>query len=214
MNEHPFCFIVPYRKREEHLAKFVPHYNTLFPRVPIFVVEQFDDKPFNRARLFNACFLLRGHEYNYAAYHDVDMYVVEKYKGEYLKYPSNPVHLCTHASQFQFQLPYPDFFGGVCLITADQMERSNGWSNEFWSRNAEDDEMRNNLIKKGYAIERRTCFYDCDDHARHYDPIHFPKNIALLQKGRDESTDGLNNCKFTWVSTEEKEGYTLFKVKF
>lgn len=207
-----WCFIIPYRDRAEHLKRFVSHYTPLFPGVPIYVIEQADDKPFNRAKLFQCGFLEIGRKYDYAAYHDVDMYVYPDYVKAY-DTPNCPTHLATCASQFGFKNPYQTYWGGVCLLTTEHMRRSNGFSNEFWSRNAEDDEMRNNLLKKGFILESRTCYYECADHPRYYDRTLYPKNLAILQAGRNEETDGLTQCKYVLDSIEEKEGYTLIKVK-
>jgi len=52
--------IVPYRDREKHLKKFIPHITDFLNEhtIPfeILVVEQADDLPFNRGRLLNVGF--------------------------------------------------------------------------------------------------------------------------------------------------------------
>ena len=51
------AIIVPYRDREEHLAQFVPHMDKFLSDrdIPykIFVVEQKNERPFNRGWLVN-----------------------------------------------------------------------------------------------------------------------------------------------------------------
>ena len=51
------AIIVPYRDREEHLARFVPHMDKFLSDkeidYKIFVVEQGNDRPFNRGWLIN-----------------------------------------------------------------------------------------------------------------------------------------------------------------
>mgnify|MGYP003337536680 CR=1 FL=1 len=51
--------IIPYRNREEHFKKFVPHMNNFLKNklnYEIVFVEQLDEKPFNRAKLLNVGF--------------------------------------------------------------------------------------------------------------------------------------------------------------
>lgn len=79
------CIIVPYRDRAEHLAKFIEHYKGV---LPIYVIEQADGKPFNRAKLLNVGFLEFGRYYDYAIYHDVDM-LAENFEA-YSIYPEKP----------------------------------------------------------------------------------------------------------------------------
>ena len=51
------AIIVPYRDREEHLARFVPHMDKFLSerniKHKIFVIEQLNDRPFNRGWLLN-----------------------------------------------------------------------------------------------------------------------------------------------------------------
>ena len=207
-----WCIIIPYRNREEHLARFIPHYNDIFPETPIYVIEQDDDRPFNRAKLMNVGFLEAGKNYDWAVYHDVDMYVFPDYACQY-KFPEMPTHLATCCEQFHWKSPYPDYSGGVLSINTEQMKLSGGFSNNFWSRNAEDDEMRHNLNKFGFVVQHVECYYHCADHERYYDPIHFPRNLSLLKKGRNEKFDGINHCHYYISSIEKKQGYTLIKAK-
>ena len=83
--------IVPYRDRAEHLALFVPYMRQYLAHLPfdIFVVEQTDGKPFNRAKLLNAGFDQVSPRYAYCAFHDVDMLPVN---ADYSMSP-DPMHL-------------------------------------------------------------------------------------------------------------------------
>ena len=48
------AIIVPYRDREEHLSRFIPHMEKFLSdkniQYKIYIVEQGDGKPFNRGR--------------------------------------------------------------------------------------------------------------------------------------------------------------------
>src|SRR6478752_4261735 len=120
------CIIVPYRDRAEHLAKFLPHYMGV---LPIIVVEQADDKPFNRGKLLNIGVLET--EYDYYVLHDVDMLAEDM--APYNQYPEYPTHLATACEQFAYTMPYPEYFGGVVSISRTAMRIINGFSNNFWS---------------------------------------------------------------------------------
>ena len=55
--KHKLGVIVPYREREEHLERFIEHFTEFMSgkkiNYQIFVIEQYDLKPFNRCRLLN-----------------------------------------------------------------------------------------------------------------------------------------------------------------
>lgn len=204
-----WCFIIPYRDREEHLKRFISHYGGLFHGVPIIVVEQQPNTPFNRAKLLNVGFLEEGRNYTWAAYHDVDMYVFTEYSNCYT-HPENPTHLATRCEQFNYTLPYKEYTGGVLLINTNQMVSLNGFSNNYWGYGCEDDDMRKNIDKK-FPLNSVECYYNCPQHERNIDNKLYPKNLRLLKQGRI-LFDGLGTCHYVVTSREEKEGYTLIKV--
>lgn len=214
-----FAIAVPYRDRESHLRKFISHYQDIMPQVPIYVIEQADTKHFNRAKLFNVFFKEVGHKFLYVCYHDVDMRVIPELSDpDLFEYPETPTHIGNHLQQFNprernpslWKEVYPEFFGGVCLLSRSQMERVNGWSNEIYSWGIEDDEMRQNIINSGLKVARRKGYFRCEDHERDIVPNEFEKNKRLLLEGRKK--DGLSNCFYKIVSTEQKEGYIHINV--
>lgn len=203
------CIIVPYRDRAENLAAFLPHYNKLFPDMRIYVIEQADDKPFNRAKLLNIGFLEYGHHYDYAVYSDVDMLAED---GADYSYADRPTHLATMCSQFNYQMPFPEYFGGVTIINRIDMIHVNGFSNNFWSWGAEDCEMREHIQSFGITIGRRKTIFECFEHPREILSVHYNNNCAMLKNGRADN-DGLSSCIYHVQEEEIKEGYTLIKVK-
>jgi len=64
--------IVPYRNREEHLKRFVPHMEEYLKKdgIPfhIYIIHQADEKPFNRAKLLNVGFK-ESEEFDYFIFH-------------------------------------------------------------------------------------------------------------------------------------------------
>lgn len=211
-----FCLVAPYRNREAHLKRWLRHYKDF--GIPLVVIEQADDKPFNRAKLFNAFFIEEGYKYDYAVYHDVDMYLTSG--REAFDFPINPTHIATYISQFNWKNKrdqskwtesYAAYFGGVCLLSSQQMVQSGGWSNEIYGWGHEDDEMRKNLLAKGFTIDRRKAYFECEDHHREIISEEFKKNSKYLLEGR-RADDGIETCKYELISKEQGV-YLHIKVK-
>jgi len=193
MQSDKFAIIVPYRDRLQHLNKFVPYMRAMFPNADIFVIEQAAGKPFNRGKLLNIGVLQS--DADYYALHDVDMLPV---KSDY-SYPEYPTLLATQAQQFGYKMPFAEYFGGVVLISREDMLKVNGYHNEFWSWGAEDNNFRDRVIASGLHVASRQCIYNSLPHPRKIDQILYPKNVALLKAG-PQLENGLTNCTYAVVS--------------
>lgn len=199
MKLESMLYVVPYRNRRQHLPYF-----TSAIKGKIVIVEQFDDKPFNRAKLLNIGAL--EIESTHYCFHDIDMIPV---KVDYS--PADVAHLAGRASQFGYKMPYSTYFGGVTIFSDKVFKSVNGYSNEFWGWGSEDDEMYNNVVNNGYKVE----FRDCRFRSLHHSPAdrsHHNKNILLNLAGRSKD-DGLNNCKYELIDRQETSLYTWLKVK-
>jgi glycosyltransferase involved in cell wall biosynthesis len=96
--------VVPYRKREQHLSQFIPYMEDFLKNEGIFepsilIVEQADDKPFNRAKLLNVGYA-ESKECDYFCFHDVDMLPIN---SDYSPVEA-PTHMATEAEQFGWKL--------------------------------------------------------------------------------------------------------------
>jgi hypothetical protein len=203
------AFIVPFRKRFSHLREFVPHYKRRFYNAPIYIIEQGDDKLFNRAALLNIGYKEFNQTFDYFAAHDIDMLVT---KGDY-SYCENPTQLATHAEQFRYKMPFPEYFGGVTLFNNADFVTLNGYSNNFWGHSGEDNEMYFNVLAKGLKISYRDCWYHCLYHPRSPDnPTGFNAIKMEQAKRPRDPDDGLTHCKYEVVAREELGGYTKLKV--
>ena len=96
---HKLGICIPYRDREEHLRKLVPHLSKHLTRVGIdhkfYVAHQVDDKLFNRGAMKNIA-AKRAFEdgCDYIAWHDVDMLPYDEFCD--YSYPENhPIHIAT-----------------------------------------------------------------------------------------------------------------------
>lgn len=201
------ALLVPFRQRYAHLYQFIPHYTRRFRNAKIFVGEQADNDPFNRAKLFNVLFLEFQNEFDYFAAHDVDLLCT---KGDY-SYCENPTQLATHAEQFRYKMPFPEYFGGVTLFNNKDFVFLNGYSNKFRGYGGEDESMYARVKACGLKISYRDCYYRSLHHTRNIDPILHARNVELLKRPRDPD-DGLTHCKYEVVAREELGGYTKLKV--
>ena len=137
---------VPYRNREEHLKVFIPEVTKYLESRGIdfcmYFCNQADDKLFNRGATKNIAAKFAFEDgCDYIVWHDIDM-IPEEGGGADYSYPAeHPVHIATNISQMDYKLKYFEYFGGAVVFTKDQVERTNGYSNEYWDWGMEDDDL-------------------------------------------------------------------------
>ena len=135
---------VPYRNREEHLNQFVPrvgrHLKEQGIDFQIYFCHQVDDKLFNRGATKN---IAAKHAFeegcDYVVWHDIDM--IPEPGADYSYPKDNPIHLATRISQMDYRLKYHEYFGGAVLFSKEQVEATNGYSNDYWDWGMEDDDL-------------------------------------------------------------------------
>lgn len=185
--------IIPYRNRANHLAKFLQHYRPRFPEAEFLIIEQSIHGQFNRGLIKNIGALLS--DADYFVFHDVDMLV--QGPADY-SYSENPTLFATHASQFGWQMPFPEYFGGVVAFTRVHFEAINGYSNAFEGWGGEDNELFYRVLACGLKVEHRPHRYLSLPHPKDnptgFDPI---KMEQARQPRRPD--DGLSNCNYSIV---------------
>jgi len=135
---------VPYRNREAHLKEFVPriskHLEEQGIDYHIYICNQVDDKLFNRGATKNIAAKFAFDEgCDYIVWHDIDM-IPER--GVDYSFPDKyPVHIATRISQMDYKLKYEEYFGGAVLFSKEQVEKTNGYSNNYWDWGMEDDDL-------------------------------------------------------------------------
>lgn len=150
MKINKLAIIVPYRDRKSHLEVFVPYMTEYLKDYDykIFVIEQSDDKPFNRGKLLNVGARIAIKEgFDYFALHDVDMLPL---KGVDYSYPETPIHL---VSKINKDIPFVDYFGGVTLFNVHDYKLVNGYSNEYWGWGFEDDDLLYRCIQRNIPLD-------------------------------------------------------------
>lgn len=216
---HNLAIIIPYRDREAHLKKFVPHMNKFLNNkvnYKIIFVEQANDKPFNRAKLLNVGFL-ENKENDYFCFHDIDMLPTDE-KCDYT-FLNGVCKLSYYISQFNF-IPRPDNeLGGVTLIDKESFIKVNGYSNEYWGWGVEDEDFATRCRIKNIPFSVRTGKYFSLFHKPNGDtygdiPSSFTiKNREYYKTLNDNMFDsGINNIDYKIIEKIETNDFTLIKV--
>jgi len=141
---HKLGVCVPYRNRELHLHEFIPKVGKFLKERNIefemFFVHQVDDKLFNRGATKNiGAKIAFENGCDYIVWHDIDMIPED---GCDYSYPADaPRHIATKIQQMDYQLKYHEYFGGAVLFTKEQVEATNGYSNDYWDWGMEDDDL-------------------------------------------------------------------------
>ena len=130
--------IVPYRDRPNHLKEFresiIKYLDETNIPYEIIVVEQDDDKLFNRGMLLNIGFqYAKKLNCDYVVFHDIDMLPIDV---DY-SYSDKPIHLAYDIGKETFDT----YFGGVTMFPVNLFEKINGYSNKYWGWGYEDDDL-------------------------------------------------------------------------
>jgi hypothetical protein len=147
---------VPYRNREAHLKEFIPRIGKYLEDrgidYQIYFGHQVDDKLFNRGATKNIAAEWAFKEgCDYIVWHDIDMIPEEEGGADY-SYPKEaPRHIATQISQMGYELKYEEYFGGAILFSKEQVEKTNGYSNDYWDWGMEDDDLFWRCVLEGYV---------------------------------------------------------------
>jgi len=116
----------------------------------IFIIEQLDNKPFNRGKLLNIGYsfaLEKGCDY--FVFHDVDMLPEDV---DY-SYTDKPLHLATHLQEHDYETTFFDYFGGVTMFNKEDFKTINGFSNEYWGWGFEDDDLLVRCLESNLELD-------------------------------------------------------------
>lgn len=148
--------IVPYRDRKEHLNIFKKHIseylNSKGITFELIIVEQSDDKPFNRGKLLNIGFLeAEKLGCRYVVFHDVDMLPIDadySYSSDVLQLANEFISDVDYTKEI-----YDGYFGGVTLFPIEKFKSINGYPNDFWGWGFEDDELLRRCVENGIETD-------------------------------------------------------------
>lgn len=157
---HKLGIIVPYRKREEQLSIFKQHLteyldNSLKIPYVIIIVDQVDNKKFNRGKLLNIGYLeAKKRNCTYVVFHDVDMLPVEV-SYEYSDYPLQLANSFIKDGDFNRTIQR-NYFGGVTLFKVEDFDSINGYSNKYKGWGFEDDDLLHRCREVGLSLENES----------------------------------------------------------
>ncbi|XP_037034149.1 beta-1,4-galactosyltransferase 1 isoform X2 [Bradysia coprophila] len=194
------AIIVPYRQREKQLQAFLIYMHNYLRKqninYRIFVVEQFDAKPFNRAKLFNiGSVYATRYDYPCFIFHDVDLMPMRL--GHIYACSKQPRHMCSALDKFRFHLPYTGLFGGAVAVQNTDFVKINGMSNMFQGWGGEDDDLYGRLKAKEIDICRFAPEYSEYTMLQHAPETPNKDRLAFLRDGHLRfHSDGLNSLTF------------------
>lgn len=212
------AIIVPYRNRESQLKTFLIYMHNYLRRQKIhyriFIIEQNDTKPFNRAKLFNiGSIISKQFEFNCMILHDVDL--LPMYVGHLYGCTKLPRHMCAAVSDFRYNLPYEGLFGGVISINMSQFEQINGLSNLYEGWGGEDDDFYARLLANKISICRFAPIYNVFYMLPHKKEVpNINRRNLLANAVQRHRFEGLNTLHFSFKKNtiKFKALYTLVLV--
>ncbi|KAA3673633.1 beta-1,4-galactosyltransferase 4 [Paragonimus westermani] len=185
----------------------------------IFLIEQADTGPFNRAKLFNVGFMEAADRFEFRCviFHDVDLvpindlnpYGCDEQTDKYV------VHLGVGLDVRKFRLNYRSLIGGVLKMTNTHFVEVNGYSNLYWDWGQEDDDMEKRLTAK------RIPYVHMNSSIARYMTMSHTKqprrnirlHLHLLRTSRLRiASDGLTSLKYSVLLVNESAVFTHILV--
>ena len=237
-NEKKLTIIVPFKNRYDNLKVFIPYMNHYFknnfPEIDykIVIMEQENDKPFNKGLLLNIGFLLTSGFTDYYAIHDVDeLPISAKYY-----FTEKPFHIAVnifnqghngdivnHYEKEGFQHK-----GSCVLISKECYLQLNGHSNLYWGWGPVDVNFDTRMHASGIGFNRWKTKVDNDNgyfielktnHVRYLeDPLYLNNELITYKtfnKEIDWKKDGLNSIKgYEVLKTDSTDDYIKYVVDF
>ena len=151
------AIIVPYRDRRDELDIFLPHMvsflNNKQIEYIIYVIEQFDEKPFNYGKLCNIGVSETIEFADYYCFHDVDVLPLND-DADY-SYKEVPTQLIFENENNKSVLPYDKYFGGAVVISKEDFIKINGYNNNYWGKGYVDLDLLYRCEKNNLALVKQ-----------------------------------------------------------
>ncbi len=165
--------IIPYRDREAHLTKMLPHTVSFFRRntdiEPLFVLaEQVDDLPFNRGAIVNHAYAACAGMIDYVCFHDVDYMPMWADYSE----PNLPSRIVWYGMDKRpvghgtDRAVIAQRYGlaAVAVMRKWHFEACNGYSNTYWGWGYEDTDLAKRLESVGIPLGYKDGTFIALDH--------------------------------------------------
>ncbi|KAI1887787.1 hypothetical protein AGOR_G00193960 [Albula goreensis] len=214
------ALIIPFRHREEHLKYWLYYLHPILQRQQldygVYVINQYGEDTFNRAKLLNVGYTeaLKEYDYDCFVFSDVDLIPMDD-RNTY-KCFSQPRHLSVSMDKFGFRLPYLQYFGGVSSLSKQQYLKINGFPNNYWGWGGEDDDIYNRLSFRGMTISRPSGAIGKCKMIRHKRDDKNPENPQRFNRIKHTretmDKDGINSLKYSVVNVEKDQLFTKITV--
>ncbi len=212
--------VVPYRDREPHFLRFVPHMRAYFSRdkldskIPyrVLIIEQSPGLPFNRGALKNIGFLVGRDSSEYTCFHDVDYLPI----WANYSFTDVPTSIAWYGAEVSLIAPgrsdrtirhnLEHFFGGVVLCPNNLFDQVNGYSNLYWGWGFEDSDLRLRFTAADVETKRRKGSFQVMEHDNQGFTVEGgPSAIAIVNQHR---------FKEKWAAGGEMAGDGLSSVAY
>lgn len=150
--------IVPFRslnqpERLKQLSLFLSHMRQKIPAAYIFIMEQADNRLFNRGALLNAGVDVAGiSDHDIVCFHDIDLLPMDDIIDEYLIPLSKGT--VRHIGAAWKRYDSKSYLGGILMMHKGDFMHINGFPNNFWGWGGEDDELRDRINSANLTIEK------------------------------------------------------------
>ncbi|CAH0701500.1 unnamed protein product [Spodoptera exigua] len=213
------AIIVAYRNRQRQLDIFLPYMHDFLRNQSIhyriYVVEQEDEKIFNKGVLYNvgAKVAIRD-KFPCLILHDVDLLPLDA--SNLYACGNEPRHMSASIDKFRFVLPYGDLAGGVLALKSEQFVQVNGFSNRFEGWGGEDDDFswrisshKLNIIRYPREMSRYTMLRHPQERKNQQRKTIMKENMrdpAMIVK------DGFNSTRYTSMHVKNHRLFTYVGV--
>ena len=183
----------------------------------VFVVEQSDKLPFNRAALMNVGFIEASKisKFDCFVFHDVDM--VPETDHALYKCPESSaiLHMAVAVSRWKYRLTYERYCGGITAMSRENVKMINGFSNTFYGWGGEDDDLYNRLLVHNITIQRYPGNIARYKMLKHEAVEENPDLKEMMEKSESDKllNEGLNTIKYKLLNITEYPLYTKIQVK-
>ncbi|XP_065175213.1 beta-1,4-galactosyltransferase 3-like [Sycon ciliatum] len=167
---------------------------------------------FNKGAIVDALFTEAMKERNWTCVciHDVDLIP----ENDYNSYSCPHTHvrnLMAGLSKWDYQLAYPQVFGGCTVSMSWHFRLYNGLSTVFWGWGSEDDDHRRRLTWAGLTWQRSALDVGRFTHIQHRQSATNPDRFALVPRAEQlQKTHGLNSLKYSVMHRQSRRLYSAF----
>ena len=142
---------------------------------------------------------LENQEADYFCFHDVDMYPTDNVD---YSYTDMPTHLAYAVEQFDYELPYRTFMGGVTLFDKASYLQVNGYSNAYVGWSTDDDDLFIRCIDTTGVKRRHGRFWSEDHDRTNYEEWQKTNADLMFANIENLRDSGVSNCEYNIIEVK------------